>query len=324
MSKSISKEALSSLQKTVGKANISTLGENVNSDIARRPTGSISLDYVTGGGFPVGKIVELYGPESSGKTSTTIHAIIEEQRAGGVAAIIDAEHAFDKRYASKLGVDVDNLIISQPDTGEEALNITKALIETEEVGLIVIDSTNALVPKAELEGDVDDPSMALQARMLSKGLRMLKGAANTHNCTLIFISQTRSKIGPYGGQAVGVGNAMKFYASIRINIKKSQPLMDGGIAIGHTLQFEAKKNKTATPYRVGETFLRYGHGYDRVGELLEYGVQLGIIDKKGSWYAYAGSNLAQGAEKSVALLKDNPELLEEIEKQVIEGLKNQD
>lgn len=324
MSKSISAEALKKIQATFGKDNIMKLGENIGSNIARRSTGSLSLDHITGGGFPVGRIVEIYGPESSGKTTATIHAIVEEQKAGGVAAFIDAEHAFDKKYAEALGVDVKQLLISQPDCAEDAMDITLALIRTGEVGLVIIDSTNSLVPKAELEGDVGDASMAVAARLLSKSLRMLKGEANRNDCTVVFISQIRASIGPYSHQAIGVGTSMRFYASLRLALKRSQPIMVDGVAVGHTITFETKKNKTFPPFQICETILRYGKGYDRLGEILDLGVQMEILHRKGAWYSYKDSNIGQGKEKTIAMLEDNPDLATELEDLVILGLKNQD
>lgn len=321
----VSAEAMKKLQANFGKEAVMKLSDNPNTDVEFYPSGSLWLDYILGGGFPKGRIIELYGPESSGKTTTAIHAMAEVQKAGGNCAIVDAEHAFDQEYARKLGVDTDELVINQPDNGEQALDIAKAMIETGEFNMITIDSTSALVPKSELEGEMDDSAMGKQARLLSKGLRMLTGAAKKHGCTIIFISQLREKIGVvYGSPVViGVGNAMKFYTSQRIEIRNAGSIENSGEVIGHTMKFFTKKNKVYPPSKRAEVMLRYGVGYDRMGEILDMAVEMDIVKKAGSWYSYGDTKLAQGSEKTIALLNDNPELTEEIEAQVIEGLKHQ-
>lgn len=320
----VSKAAMDSLQKTFGKEAVMKLSDNVNTDVDFYSTGSLWLDHITGG-FPKGRIIELYGPESSGKTTTAIHAMAEVQKEGGNCAIIDAEHAFDKEYAGKLGVDVDELVINQPDNGEQALDIALAMINTGEFNMITIDSTSALVPKAELEGDMDDSAMGKQARLLSKGLRMITGAAKKHDCTVIFISQLREKIGVVYGSpiVIGVGNAMKYWSSQRIEIKNVGVVKDGDEVIGHTMQFFTKKNKVFPPSKKTQVFLRYGVGYDRLGEILDMAVEMEIVKKSGSWYSYGETRLGQGEQKVIDLLQDNPELSEELESQVIEGLKQQ-
>lgn len=322
MSKSISKDALAKMQKTFGKGSVMKLSDGAVSGVEFTSTGSLLLDH-TIGGFPKGRIIEIFGPESSGKTTCTIMAIVEAQKAGKVCGFIDAEHSFDPVYAESLGVDVDELLISQPDNGEQALEIALAMIKTGEIGLVVVDSTSALTPKSELEGEIGDSNMGKQARLMSQALRMLNGEVSKNNATLVFISQLRDKIGPYGGRAIGVGNALKFYSSIRLQISKSQPIMKDGEAIGHTMKFKAIKNKVFPPYRECEVMLRYGHGYDKLSEILVLAVELGIAERKGAWYAYSGANIGQGLEKSAEILKDNPDLAEELTALVIKGLKQQ-
>jgi len=316
----VSKEALAKIQKLYGKESVRKMSDT-STDVEFSSSGSLELDYITGGGFPKGRIIEVYGPESSGKTTCTLHAIAEVQKAGGNAGFIDAEHAMDPAYAAQLGVNVGELVISQPDDGEQGLNIAKAMIESGEFQIVVIDSTSALVPKSELEGEVGDSAMGKQARMMSQALRMITAAAKNNGCIVIFISQLRENIGPYGGQKIGVGNAMKFYASQRISIRKSQPIMEGGEAVGHTMIFETKKNKVYPPFKNCEVILRYGKGYDSVGEILSVGVQLEILERKGAWYAYEGENIGNGKEKTIQMLNDNPELLEILKGKVTEALK---
>lgn len=316
----ISKEALAKVQGLYGKESVMKLSDT-KSDVEFLPTGSLWLDHITGGGFPRGRIVEIYGPESSGKTTTTIEAMAQAQALGLNVFFCDAEHAFDPEYAKDLGVNVDELIITQPDSGEDALNITIAMIETGEISLAVVDSTSALTPRAELEGEMQDNQIGLQARMLSKGLRKLTSVAKKNNCTVIFISQLRENIGPYGGQKIGVGNAMKFYASVRLSIRRSQPIMVGNDAVGHTMIFETKKNKVFPPFRKCEVGLKYGTGYDTNSEVITMAAEMEIVKKSGSWYAYGDTKLGQGVEKVSLLLADNPELYEEIKGKVLDKLK---
>jgi recombination protein RecA len=312
----ISKEALEKVQKIYGKESARLLSD-INTDVEFVSTGSLLLDSITGGGLPRGRIIELYGPESVGKSTCAIEAIAEVQRCGLNAYFCDAEHAFDSEYARNLGVNIDELVVTQPDNGEQALDVTIAMIETGEISLAVIDSTSALVPKAEIEGEMSDSQMGLQARMLSKGLRKLAAVANKSNCIVIFISQLRENIGPYGGQKIGVGNALKFYASIRLGMTKSSPIIVDGVAIGHTIVFETKKNKVFPPFRKCEVILRYGEGYDRLSELIDVASEYGVIKKGGSWYSYGDTKLGQGKENVRTLLLDNPELVDEIRQKVM-------
>jgi recombination protein RecA len=320
----ISKESLSKLQKVFGKEAVMTLGESMNLDIELLSSGSLLLNNALGGGYPMGRIIEIAGPESSGKTTLAIHAIAEAQKLGKNCAMIDAEHAFDKIYAENLGVNTDELLISQPDTGEQALDLVEAMIDTGEVQVIVIDSTSSLVPKAELEGEMGDSAVGLQARLLSKALRKVTGKAKKNNCLLIFISQLREKIGVmYGSpEVIGVGNALKFYASQRIVVRKSTQVSgkDGFGPEGNITKAKIIKNKVAPPFRETEYTIKYGKGIDKDGELLDLAVELKIIDKSGSWYSYQGTRLGQGKENSLAILQDNPNLMEEIKSIIEQGL----
>lgn len=316
----ISKEALEKVQKIYGKESVMRLSD-IDTDVEFISTGSLLFDSITGGGLPKGRIIEIYGPESAGKTTSTIEIIAEAQRGGLNAFFCDAEHAFDSDYARKLGVDVDELAVTQPDNGEQALDVTIAMIETGEISLAVIDSTSALVPKSEIEGEMGDQQMGVQARMLSKALRKLASVASKYNCTVVFISQIREKIGPYGGQAIGVGTAMKFYASIRIEIKKSQPIIVDAVAIGHTMEITTKKNKVFPPFRKCEVILRYGEGYDRLSEIIDVASEYEVIKKGGSWYSYGDTKLGQGKENVRNLLLDNPELVDEIRSKIMEKAK---
>jgi recombination protein RecA len=321
---SISKESLSKLQKVFGKEAVMTLNESINLDIELLSSGSLFLNHALGGGYPMGRIIEIAGPESSGKTTLAIHAIAEAQQMGKNCAMIDAEHAFDKVYAENLGVNTDELLISQPDTGEQALDIVEAMIDTGEVQLIVIDSTSSLVPKAELEGEMGDSAVGLQARLLSKALRKLTGKAKRNNCLLIFISQLREKIGViYGSpEVIGVGNALKFYASQRIVVRKSTQVAgkDGFGPEGNITKAKVIKNKVAPPFREAEYTIKYGKGIDKDGEVIDLGVEMGIIDKSGSWYSYQGTKLGQGKENSLSLLQDNPNIMDEIKKLIKENM----
>ena len=316
--------AMSKIEKDFGKGSIMRLGEEKIEGVEVIPSGSIALDYALGvGGYPKGRIVEIYGPESSGKTTLAIHAIAEAQKQGGIAAFIDAEHAFDRFYAANLGVDVDDLLISQPDNGEQALDIADQLIRSAAVDIIVIDSVAALTPKAELEGDMGDNKVGLQARLMSQALRKLTATISKTNTTCIFINQLREKIGVMFGnpETTTGGNALKFYASVRLDIRKSSPIKDGEEVIGNDVKVKVVKNKVAPPFRRAEFEIMYGEGICRTGEVVDLGVQFGIVEKSGSWYSYGGSKLGQGKEATKSVLRDNPELMEEITAKIYEKMK---
>ncbi len=316
--------AMAKIEKDFGKGSIMRLGEEKIDNIAVIPSGSIALDYALGvGGYPRGRIVEIYGPESSGKTTLAIHAIAEAQKQGGIAAFIDAEHAFDRFYAANLGVNVDELLISQPDNGEQALDIADQLIRSAAVDIIVIDSVAALTPKAEIEGDMGDNKVGLQARLMSQALRKLTATISKTNTTCIFINQLREKIGIMFGnpETTTGGNALKFYASVRLDIRKSSPIKDGDNVIGNEVKVKVVKNKVAPPFRRAEFEIMYGEGICREGEVVDLGVNFDIIQKSGSWFSYGGSKLGQGKEATKAVLRDNPELLEEITAKIYEAMK---
>jgi len=318
------KAAMEKIEKDFGKGSIMKLGENKIENIAVIPTGSIALDSALGvGGYPRGRIVEIYGPESSGKTTLAIHAIAEVQKQGGIAAIIDAEHAFDRFYAANLGVDVEELLISQPDNGEQALDIAEQLIRSAAVDLIVIDSVAALTPKAELEGDMGENKVGLQARLMSQALRKLTATINKTNTTCIFINQLREKIGVMFGnpETTTGGNALKFYASVRLDIRKTGIIKEGDNVIGNEVKVKVVKNKVAPPFRRAEFDIMYGEGISRVGEIIDLGVKHSIIAKNGSWFSYNGTKLGQGKEATRKVLNDNPELCEEITAKIYEALK---
>ena len=315
--------AMAKIEKDFGKGSIMKLGEERIDNIQVIPTGSIALDYALGvGGYPRGRIVEIYGPESSGKTTLAIHAIAEAQKQGGIAAFIDAEHAFDRFYAANLGVNVDELLISQPDNGEQALDIADQLIRSAAVDIIVIDSVAALTPKAELEGDMGDNKVGLQARLMSQALRKLTATINKTNTTCIFINQLREKIGVMFGnpETTTGGNALKFYASVRLDIRKSQSIKDGDTIIGNDVKVKVVKNKVAPPFRKAEFEIMYGEGICRVGEVVDLGVNFGVMEKSGSWYSYNGSKLGQGKEATKGVLRDNPELCDEITAKIYEAM----
>ncbi len=328
--KEVNAEKLKALQltmdkmdKTYGKGAVMRLGDSPALVVDVIPTGSLTLDLALGvGGFPKGRVVEIYGPESSGKTTLAIHAIAEVQKQGGIAAIIDAEHAFDQFYAKKLGVDVDNLLISQPDNGEQALEIADNLIRSGAIDLIVIDSVAALTPKAEIEGEMGDSQMGLQARLMSKALRKLTGSISKANCCCIFINQLREKIGVMFGnpETTTGGNALKFYASVRLDIRRSSQLKDGEEVIGNRTKVKVVKNKVAPPFRKAEFDFMYGQGISKVGEIIDIGVDLNIIKKSGSWFSYGETRLGQGRDSVKAIIKDNPELMEELEQKIKEAL----
>ncbi len=316
--------AMEKIEKNYGKGSIMKMGDEAVVDVAVISSGSIGLNAALGvGGYPRGRVIEIYGPESSGKTTLAIHAIAEAQKAGGIAAFIDAEHAFDRFYAEKLGVDIENLWISQPDSGEQALEIAEKLIRSSAIDIIVIDSVAALTPKAELEGDMGDSKMGLQARLMSQALRKLTAAINKTNTTCIFINQLRDKIGIVFGnpETTTGGNALKFYASVRLDIRRIGQIKDGEEATGNQTRVKVVKNKVAPPFRKAEFDIMYGEGISRTGELVDLGVDLGIIRKSGSWYSYGETKLAQGREGTKDCLRDNPELSESIEAQIYEAIK---
>jgi recombination protein RecA len=315
--------AMAKIEKDFGKGSIMKLGDDQVEKIDVIPTGSISLNMALGvGGYPKGRIIEIYGPESSGKTTLAIHAIAECQKQGGIAAFIDAEHAFDRFYAEKLGVDVNSLYISQPDNGEQALQIADQLISSAAVDIIVVDSVAALTPKAEIEGDMGDNKVGLHARLMSQALRKLTSTISKTNTTCIFINQLREKIGVMFGnpETTTGGNALKFYASVRIDIRKVTTLKDGDNAVGNQVRVKVVKNKVAPPFRKAEFEISFGEGISKVGEIVDLGVERNIIQKSGSWFSYDGSKLGQGRDAVKALLKDNPELCDEIEKKIMEAV----
>jgi recombination protein RecA len=317
--------AMDKIDKDHGKGAIMRMGDNKVEDIAVISTGSIGLNVALGvGGFPRGRVIEIYGPESSGKTTLAIHAIAEAQKAGGIAAIIDAEHAFDRFYAEKLGVNIDELLISQPDNGEQALEIADQLIRSSAIDIVVIDSVAALTPKAELEGDMGDSKMGLQARLMSQALRKLTASINKTNTTCVFINQLRDKIGVMFGnpETTTGGNALKFYASVRLDIRKIGQLKDGDEAIGNQTRVKVVKNKVAPPFRKAEFDIMFGEGISKTGEILDLGVEYGIIKKSGSWFSYGDTKLAQGRDASKLVIKDNPELAAELETKIVEAIKN--
>ncbi len=317
--------AMEKIDKDHGKGTIMRLGDDSIEDIAVIPTGSIGLDYALGvGGYPRGRIIEIYGPESSGKTTLAIHAIAEVQKEGGIAAIIDAEHAFDRFYAAGLGVDTDNLLISQPDSGEEALEVADQLIRSSAVDLVVVDSVAALTPKAELEGDMGDNKVGLQARLMSQALRKLTATISKTNTTCIFINQLREKIGVMFGnpETTTGGNALKFYSSVRLDIRRASQIKDGDKVIGNQTKVKVVKNKVAPPFRKAEFDIMFGEGISLTGEIVDLGVEHGVIKKSGSWFSYGDTKLAQGREGVKQLLNDNEELKEELKEKVFEALKN--
>jgi len=316
--------AMDKIEKAYGKGSIMKMGDEKVEEVAVISTGSIGLNAALGvGGYPRGRVIEIFGPESSGKTTLAIHAIAEAQKAGGVAAIIDAEHAFDRFYAEKLGVDIDNLYISQPDSGEQALEIAEQLIRSYAIDIIVIDSVAALTPKAELEGEMGDSKVGLQARLMSQALRKLTAAINKTNTTCVFINQLRDKIGVMFGspETTTGGNALKFYASVRLDIRRIGQLKDGEDVKGNQTRVKVVKNKVAPPFRKAEFDIMFGEGISTSGEILDLGSELGIIKKSGSWYSYNDTKLAQGRDASKQMIKDNPELAEELTAKIMEALK---
>ncbi len=315
--------ALAQIDRQFGKGSVMRLGSDERAPVEVIPTGSIALDVALGiGGLPRGRIVEIYGPESSGKTTLTLHAIANAQRAGGIAAFIDAEHALDPEYARKLGVDIDALLVSQPDTGEQALEIADMLVRSGSIDLIVIDSVAALVPRAEIEGEMGDTHVGLQARLMSQALRKLTGGLNTTNTTMIFINQLREKIGVFFGspETTAGGKALKFYASVRLDIRRIETLKDGADAVGNRTRVKVVKNKMAPPFKQAEFDILYGTGISREGSLIDFGVDEGIVKKSGAWYTYESEQLGQGKENSRNFLLSNPDIANEIEQKLLAKL----
>lgn len=315
--------AMDKMEKTYGKGAVMKLGDNAQEQIEAIPSGSIGIDLALGiGGYPKGRIVEIYGPESSGKTTLAIHAIAECQKQGGICAIIDAEHAFDKFYAEALGVDTENLLISQPDHGEQGLEIADNLIRSGAIDLIVIDSVAALTPRSEIEGEMGDSNVGVQARLMSKALRKLTATISKTGCCCIFINQLREKIGVMFGnpETTTGGNALKFYASVRIDIRRTQQIKDGENAVGNRAKVKIVKNKVAPPFRQAEFDIIFGHGISKIGEMIDLGVDLNVVKKSGSWFSYGETKLGQGREAVKQLLDDNPELADEIETKVREAI----
>ena len=316
---------LEKMDKTYGKGTVMKMGDNAVEEVEVIPSGSLGLDIALGvGGYPKGRVIEIYGPESSGKTTLTMHAIAESQKAGGIAAFIDAEHAFDAVYAKKLGIDVENLIISQPDNGEQALEIADNLIRSGAIDIVVIDSVAALTPKAEIEGEMGDSKMGLHARLMSQALRKLTATISRTKCTVIFINQLREKIGVMFGnpETTTGGNALKFYASVRIDIRRSgSPIKVGEDAVGNRVKVKIVKNKVAPPFKNTEFDIMYGEGISKVGEILDLGVEFDIVKKSGSWFSYGDTKLGQGRDAVKELLKDNPELLEELAEKIKVAIK---
>jgi len=315
--------ALAQIERQFGKGSVMRMGERGVVPVEVIPTGSIALDLALGiGGLPRGRVVEIYGPESSGKTTVALHAIANAQRAGGIAAFIDAEHALDPEYAKKLGVDIDALLVSQPDTGEQALEIMDMLIRSGAIDIVVIDSVAALVPRAEIEGEMGDSHVGLQARLMSQALRKITGALSTSNTTAIFINQLREKIGVFFGspETTTGGKALKFYASIRLDVRRIETLKDGTEAVGNRTRVKVVKNKMAPPFKQAEFDILYGFGISREGSLIDMGVDQGLVKKSGAWYTYEGDQLGQGKENARTFLRDNPDLTNELEKRLKEKL----
>ncbi len=319
------KLTLDKLDKTYGKGTVMKMSDQAVQDVDAIPSGSLGLDLALGvGGYPRGRVIEIYGPESSGKTTLTLHAIAEAQKAGGIAAFIDAEHAFDRTYAEKLGIDIENLIISQPDHGEQALEIADNLIRSGAIDIIVVDSVAALTPKSEIEGEMGDSKMGLHARLMSQALRKLTASISKTNCTVIFINQLREKIGVMFGnpETTTGGNALKFYASVRLDIRRSTQIKNSNSDVmGNKTRVKVVKNKVAPPFKMAEFDIMYGEGVSKVGEIIDIGVDYEIIKKSGSWFSYEDTKLGQGRDAVKALLKDNPDLMDELETKITEAIK---
>ena len=310
---------LDKLDKTYGKGTVMKMGDKAVEEVETISSGSLGLDLALGvNGYPKGRVIEIYGPESSGKTTLTLHAIAEAQKAGGIAAFIDAEHAFDRNYAEKLGVDIENLIMSQPDNGEQALEIAENLIRSGAIDIVVIDSVAALTPKSEIEGEMGDSKMGLHARLMSQALRKLTGTISKTNCTVFFINQLREKIGVMFGnpETTTGGNALKFYASIRLDIRRSSQIKDGDNVIGNRTKVKVVKNKVAPPFKTAEFDIMYGEGVSKTGEILDLAVEFEIIKKAGSWFSYGDTKLGQGRDAVKVMIKDNPELADELEQKI--------
>ena len=310
---------LDKLDKTYGKGTVMKMGDKAIEEVETISSGSLGIDLALGvGGYPRGRIIEIYGPESSGKTTLTLHAIAEAQKAGGIAAFIDAEHAFDRNYAEKLGVDIENLIISQPDNGEQALEIAENLIRSGAIDIVVIDSVAALTPKSEIDGEMGDSKMGLHARLMSQALRKLTGTISKTHCTVFFINQLREKIGVMFGnpETTTGGNALKFYASVRLDIRRSTQIKDGDNVLGNRTKVKVVKNKVAPPFKIAEFDIMYGEGISKTGEILDLAVEFEIIKKAGSWFSYGETKLGQGRDAVKSLIKDNPELADELEEKI--------
>ncbi|QSS98195.1 recombinase RecA [Psychroflexus sp. ALD_RP9] len=319
------KLTLDKLDKTYGKGTVMKMSDQAVEDVDAISSGSLGLDLALGvGGYPRGRVIEIYGPESSGKTTLTLHAIAEAQKAGGIAAFIDAEHAFDRVYAEKLGVDIDNLIISQPDHGEQALEIADNLIRSGAIDIVIVDSVAALTPKSEIEGEMGDSKMGLHARLMSQALRKLTSSISKTNCTVIFINQLREKIGVMFGnpETTTGGNALKFYASVRLDIRRSTQIKNSNSDVmGNKTRVKVVKNKVAPPFKMAEFDIMYGEGISKIGEIIDIGVDYEIVKKAGSWFSYEDTKLGQGRDAVKTLLKDNPELMEELEEKIIDAIK---
>jgi len=311
--------AVDQIEKQFGKGSIMRLGEAHKIDIETIPSGSISLDLVLGGGIPKGRIIEIYGPESSGKTTVCLHAVAEVQKAGGTAAYVDAEHALDPAYAKRLGVNIDNLLISQPDSGEQALEVVEALVRSNAVDIVVVDSVAALVPQAEIEGDMGDAQMGLQARLMSQAMRKLTGVISRTKCTVVFVNQLRMKIGVMFGnpETTTGGNALKFYASVRMDIRRLSQIKSGDAVIGNHVRVKVVKNKVAPPFREAEFDIMYNQGISYEGDVIDLAAVHGVVDKNGAWYEYGGQKIAQGREAAKQYLKDNSKVLDEIAKKTL-------
>ena len=315
---------LDKLDKAYGKGTVMKMGDKAVEEVEIISSGSLGLDLALGvNGYPRGRVIEIYGPESSGKTTLTLHAIAEAQKAGGIAAFIDAEHAFDRNYAEKLGVDIENLIISQPDNGEQALEIAENLIRSGAIDIVVIDSVAALTPKSEIEGEMGDSKMGLHARLMSQALRKLTGTISKTNCTVFFINQLREKIGVMFGnpETTTGGNALKFYASVRLDIRRSSQIKDGENVIGNRTKVKVVKNKVAPPFKTAEFDIMYGEGVSKTGEILDLAVEFEIIRKAGSWFSYGDTKLGQGRDAVKVLIKDNPEMADELEQKIKQLIK---